>query len=186
MKSIDSLDQIRLGIGSSFRKPCLLVLHTLLLPQLSQAPINVRISRDILGQKNQRATIAYIVSLLRWIYVVESWIFQSILALRFSSEDTQIRPRYISLLKGDIPHSLINTFKYRLEGKRYSYSSTTFLILAQVGLSYIAPDQSSSRIGSSPTSSPLSGTSPSRVRLLSDALIAQVRLTIAITTTTPP
>ena len=186
MKSINSLDQIRLGIGSSFRKPYLLVLYTLLLLQLSQAPINIRISRDILGQKNQRAIIAYIVSLLGWTYVIESWIFWSILALRSSPEGTQIRPRYVSLPKGDIPHSLIDTFKYRLGGKRYSYSSTAFLILVQVGLSYIAPDQSSSRIGSSLTSGPLSGTSLSRVRLPSDAPIAQVRLAVAITTTTPP
>ena len=186
MKSINSLDQIRLGIGSSFRKPCLLVLYTLLLLQLSQALINVCISRDILGQKNQRTIIIYIVSLLGQIYVVESQIFQSILALRSSLESTQIRPRYISLLKGDIPHSSINTFKYKSGGKLYSYSSTAFLILAQVGSSYIAPDQSSNRIGSSPTSSPLSGTSLSRVRLPSNASIAQVRLTVAITTTTPP
>ena len=172
MKSINSLDQIRLGIGSSFRKPCLLILYTLLLSQLSQASINICISRDILGQKNQRTTIVYIVSLLGQIYVVESQIFQSILALRSSLEDTQIRPRYISLPKEDIPHSLIDTFKYRLRRKRYSYSSTTFLILAQVGLSYIAPNQSSSRIGSSLTSGPLSRTSLSGVCLPSDALIA--------------
>ena len=186
MKSINSLDQIRLGIGSSFRKPYLLVLYTLLLLQLSQAPINVCISRDILGQKNQRATIAYIVSLLEQICVVESQIFQSILALRFSLEGTQIQPRYVSLLKEDIPHSLIDTFKYKSGGKRYSYSSTAFLILAQVGSSYIAPDQSSNRISSSLTSSPLSGTSPSKVRLPSDAPIAQVRLAVAIATTISP
>ena len=186
MKSINSLDQIRLGISSSFRKPCLLVLYILLLLQLSQAPINVRISRDILGQKNQRAIIVYIVSLLGQIYVVESWIFQSILALRSFPEGTQIQPRYVSLPKGDIPHFPIDTFKYRSGGKRYSYSSTAFLILAQVRLSYIAPDQSSSRIGSSPTSGPLSETSLSGVRLPSDAPIAWVRLAVAVTTTTPP
>ena len=184
MKSINSLDQIRLGISSSFRKPCLLVLYTLLLPQLSQAPTNVYISQDILSQKNQCAMIAYIVSLLGWIYIVESWIFQSILALRSSSKGTQIRPRYISLPKEDIPHSSINTFKYKSGGKRRSYSSTAFLILAQVGSSHIAPDQSSSRISSFLTSSPLSGTSLSRVRLPSDALIAWVRLTITVATTT--
>ena len=186
MKSINSSDQIQLGIGSSFRKPCLLVLYTLLLLQLSQAPINVYISQDILGQKNQRATIAYIVSLLGQTYIVESQIFQSILALRSSLEGTQIQPRYISLLKGNIPYSSIDTFKYRSGGKRYSYSSTAFLILAQVGLSYIAPDQSFSRIGSSLTSGPLSETSSSRVRLPSDAPIAQVRFAVTITTTTPP
>ena len=82
IKSIKISNQIRLGISNGFKNPRRLIHYDLFCLQLLYTSIKVRISFDILGQKNCQATKAYIPSLLGQPLITKSYIYQVIRVYR--------------------------------------------------------------------------------------------------------
>ena len=114
IKSIEISDQIRSGIGSGFKNPCLRLLQDLLLPQPLQLLVKVRTSRAIPGQKNCRATKAYVPSLPGWPAIKESWVVWMILVRNVGFSGTQRLPRNRTSPFFETVQSRIDTLSFNL------------------------------------------------------------------------
>jgi hypothetical protein len=115
-KSIETSPHIWSGIGKGFKKPCQRSLYSVFAPQASQFRTNLCTSRYIRGQKNCRARIAPVLSLLGCLYALESWVSWIIFVRSFSSSGTHSLPRNRSLLSELREHSLTDTLSLRSGG----------------------------------------------------------------------
>ena len=88
IKSIKISNQIRLGISNGFKNPRRLIHYDLFCLQPLYTSVKVRISFDILSQKNYQATKAYVPSLLGQPLITESCICQVIRVRRLLLPDS--------------------------------------------------------------------------------------------------